>query len=204
MKNTTKLLLILTVVTSFAFVKPKHSEPKKINIVIDAGHGGDDFGATSDAITEKKIVEQVTKKIKSLNSNVVIHFTRNEDHFLSLKDRTDFINKLKPDLVLSLHVNSSLNTKTSGLEFYVAKDTEFFEKSNEIAAKLIDKFGTSTNLKVATVKTGPFYILKKSGVPAVIVELGYLTNENDKKYLIDDNEQNKMAKSISEFISEMK
>ena len=204
MKNATKLVLTLTLMTSFAFIKPKHTEPKKINIVIDAGHGGIDFGATSEAITEKQIVEQVTNKIKSLNSNVVLHFTRNEDNFLSLNDRIDFINKLKPDLVLSLHVNSSLNKETSGLEFYVAKETEFFEKSSGIAAKLINKFATNKNLKIATVKTGPFYILKKSDVPAIIVELGYLTNENDKKYLIDDNEQNKMAKSISEFISEMK
>ena len=204
MKNTTKLVLTLTVMALFAFIKPKHSEPKKINIVIDAGHGGTDFGATSDAITEKKIVEQVTKKIKSLNSNVVIHFTRNEDSFLSLNDRTAFINKLKPDLVLSLHVNTSLNNKTSGLEFYVAKETEFFEKSSEIAGKLINKFAANKNLKVSNVKTGPFYILKKSEVPAVIVELGYLTNENDKKYLVNDQEQNKIALSISEFISEMK
>ncbi|MFE3871840.1 N-acetylmuramoyl-L-alanine amidase [Flavobacterium sp. ZS1P70] len=204
MKNTSKLVLALTVIVSFAFIKPKHSEPKKINIVIDAGHGGTDFGATSDAITEKKIVEQVTKKIKSLNSNVVIHLTRNEDSFLSLNDRTAFINKLKPDLVLSLHVNTSLNNKTSGLEFYVAKETEFFEKSSKIAAELINKFTTNKNLKISNVKTGPFYILKKSEVPAVIVELGYLTNENDKKYLVDDNEQNKIAQSISEFISEMK
>jgi N-acetylmuramoyl-L-alanine amidase len=204
MKNTSKLVLTLTVMASFAFINPKHPERKKINIVIDAGHGGDDFGATSDAITEKEIVAQVTKKIRSLNSNVVIHFTRDEDNFLSLKDRTDFINKLKPDLVLSLHVNSSFNKETSGLEFYVAKETEFFDKSSDIAEKLIDKFATNKNLKISTVKTGPFYILKKSAVPAVIVELGYLTNENDKKYLVDDNEQNKMAKSISEFISEMK
>ncbi|MFE3846906.1 N-acetylmuramoyl-L-alanine amidase [Flavobacterium sp. LB3P45] len=204
MKNTSKLVLVFTVIVSFAFIKPKHSEAKKINIVIDAGHGGTDFGATSDAVTEKKIVEQVTKKIKSLNSNVVIHFTRNEDSFLSLNDRTAFINKLRPDLVLSLHVNTSLNNKTSGLEFYVAKETEFFEKSSKIAAELINKFTTNKNLKISNVKTGPFYILKKSEVPAVIVELGYLTNENDKKYLVDDNEQNKIAQSISEFISEMK
>ena len=204
MKNTTKVILFLITIISFSFASPKRLEPKKINIVIDASHGGNDFGVTSNSITEKQIVAQVTKKIKSLNNNVVIHFTRDEDNFLSLKDRTDVINKLKPDLVLSLHVNSSLNNKTSGLEFYVAKETEFFEKSNEIAQKLIDKFASNKNLKMSTVKTGPFYILKKSDVPAVIVELGYLTNESDKKYLIDDNEQNKMAKSISEFISEMK
>jgi N-acetylmuramoyl-L-alanine amidase len=203
MKNTTKVILFLITIISFSFASPKRLEPKKINIVIDASHGGNDFGVTSNSITEKQIVEQITKKIKSSNNNVVIHLTRYEDDFISLEERTDFINKIKPDLVLSLHVNASLNNKTSGLEFYVAKETEFFEKSNEIAGKLNKKFSENTNLKMLGIKTGPFYILKKSDVPAVIIELGYLTNENDKKYLIDDNEQNKMAKSISEFISAM-
>ena len=204
MKNTSKLFLILTAMISFAFIKPMPSEPKKIIVVIDASHGGDDFGVTSNAISEKEIVEQVTNKIKSSNSNVEIHFTRNDDKSLSLQDRTDFINMLKPNLVLSLHVNASLNNKTSGLEFFVAKETEFFEKSNAIANQLNDKFSKNTTFKVSAVKTGPFYILKKSDVPAVIVELGYLTNEHDKKYLIDDQQQNKIANSISEFISEMK
>ncbi|MFM2369640.1 MAG: hypothetical protein RL619_1950 [Bacteroidota bacterium] len=203
MKNTIKVILFLITIISFSFASPKRLELKKINIVIDASHGGNDFGVTSNSITEKQIVEQITKKIKSSNNNVVIHLTRYEDDFISLEERTDFINKIKPDLVLSLHVNASLNNKTSGLEFYVAKETEFFEKSNEIAGKLNKKFSENTNLKMLGIKTGPFYILKKSDVPAVIIELGYLTNENDKKYLIDDNEQNKMAKSISEFISAM-
>lgn len=203
MKNTTKVILFLIIIISFSFESPKRLEPKKINIVIDAGHGGNDFGVTSNSITEKQIVEQITNKIKSSNNNVVIHLTRYNDTFLSLEERTDFINTIKPDLVLSLHVNASLNNKTSGLEFYVAKETEFFKKSNEIAEKLNAKFSENTNLKMLGIKTGPFYILKKSDVPAVIIELGYLTNENDKKYLIDDNEQNKMAKSISEFISAM-
>jgi N-acetylmuramoyl-L-alanine amidase len=204
MKNLKKVFLILIIIVSFSFISSKPLEPKKINIVIDASHGGNDFGVISNSITEKQIVEQVTNKIKSLNSNVVIHLTRSDDTFLSYEERTDFINKIKPDLVLSLHVNSSLNNKTSGLEFYVAKETEFFEKSNEIAGKLQEKFSKDTNLKISGIKNGPFYILKRSDVPAVIVELGYLTNENDKKYLIDDKEQNKIAKSISEFISEMK
>ncbi|MFV5695148.1 N-acetylmuramoyl-L-alanine amidase family protein [Flavobacterium sp. LB3P122] len=204
MKKTSKAFLFLIPIFSLTFISSKSLEPKKINIVIDASHGGNDYGVISNSITEKKIVEQVTNKIKSLNSNVVIHLTRSDDTFLSYEERTDFINKIKPDLVLSLHVNSSLNNKTSGLEFYVAKETEFFEKSNEIATRLHDKFSKDTNLKIAGIKTGPFYILKRSDVPAVIVELGYLTNENDKKNLINDKEQSKIAKSISEFISEMK
>ena len=68
MKNTTKLFLLLTAIVSFAFVNPKLSEPKQINVVIDAAHGGYDFGATSNSTNEKQIVEQIANKIKALKT----------------------------------------------------------------------------------------------------------------------------------------
>lgn len=204
MKKASQLFLIFTVVLSFGFTKITNSVPKQINVVIDLGHGGYDFGAKIFDINEKNIVEQFSKKIKSSNENVVIHFTRNEDKFLSLKDRTDFINKLKPALVLSIHVNANSDINKSGLEFYVAKDGKFLDKSTEIAKKLSVKLSENKVLKTTEIKNAPFYILKNSEAPAVIVELGYLTNENDFKYLTNDNEQIKIANSISEFISELK
>ena len=116
MKSTTKLFLFFTAILSFAFVNPKLSESKQINVVIDAGHGGYDFGAISNTVNEKQIVEQIAKKIKALNKNenVVIHFTRNSDELVTLQERTQIINTIKPDLVLSLHVNSNKNTRKIG------------------------------------------------------------------------------------------
>lgn len=205
MKKSIALFLTLITFVSFAFISPKELEPKQINVVIDAGHGGEDVGVSQDEITEKQIVEQVITKIKtfSKNKNIVFHFTRSTDKFIPLQDRTDFINTIKPDLVLSLHVNASKNSTTSGMEFYVSKESNSYEKSNLIAENFQTKF-LNSNFKVAEIKNANFFILKNSKVPAVIMELGYLTNESDKKNLSNNNEQNQIAKKIIECISELK
>lgn len=206
MKNTTKLFLGLTAVVSFAFIKPNLTEPKVINVVIDAAHGGSDSGATLDEFTEKQITEQITNKIYALNKNknVVIHLTRSSDVLLTLSDRTTIINGIKPDLVLSLHVNANSNKLKSGMEIYVSKENKLYEKSNAIAEKLNSKLAKDNNLKSTEIKNANFFMLKKSEVPAIIVELGYITNESDRKQLTNDNEQNRIAETIVEFISELK
>ncbi|WP_367774048.1 N-acetylmuramoyl-L-alanine amidase [Flavobacterium sp. WC2421] len=205
MKKLIKSFLILIAFTSFAFISPKNKVLKQINVVIDAGHGGEDFGITQDDLSEKQIVEQVITKIKafSKNKNIVFHFTRSTDKFIPLQDRTDFINTIKPDLVLSIHVNASKNNTTSGMEFYVSKESTNYEKSNTIAENFQTKF-LNSNFKVAEIKNANFFILKNSEVPAVIMELGYLTNESDKKNLSNNNEQNQIAKKIIECIAELK
>lgn len=207
MKNTTKLFLLLTAIVSFAFVNPKLSEPKQINLVIDAGHGGDDFGATYNSISEKLIVEQIANKIKVLNKNenVVIHFTRSSDESITLQERTQIINTIKPDLVLSLHVNSNKNKEKSGVEFFVAnKEVAIYEKSNDLAVKLSSEFAKNNSLTIGEIKNAPFYILKNATTPTVLVELGYLSNENDKKYLTNNKEQDKIAENILNFVSSIK
>ena len=206
MKKSIPLFLAFATIVSLAFVKPNSKAPKQINVVIDAGHGGSDFGATSSSSTEKQIVEQITNKIKFLNKNenVSVHVTRIGDEFLSLSDRSVIINKIKPDLVLSLHVNKSSNVAKSGMEFYIANESIANEKSNKIANELRNKFIQNTNLKASEIKKAPFFILKKSEVPAVLVELGYMSNLTDREYLTNDLEQNKIAATIIEFISELK
>jgi len=206
MKNITKLFLFLTAILSFAFVNPKLSEPKQINIVIDAAHGGEDFGATSNSVNEKQVVEQIANKIKVLNKNenVILHFTRNSDESISLQKRVDFVNAIKPDLVLSLHINASKNEDKSGVEFYVHKDSELYEKSNDYAMKLSHEMSKNDSFKVGEIKDAAFFIIKKSTAPVVLIELGYLSNEKDKKNLTDDIEQDKIAQSILKFVSSIK
>jgi N-acetylmuramoyl-L-alanine amidase len=206
MKKTSLLFLALVALISSAFIKPMTNEPKPITVVIDAGHGGSDFGASSNGTYEKVIVSQIAEKVKSLNANknIIIELTRTSDELITLDKRTDYINAIKPDLVLSLHVNSSPNHEKSGVEFYVSDKSPFFEKSNEIASKLNLALAKNNSLKVSDTKTAPFHIIKKSEAPAVIVELGYLSNDNDKKYLTDDEEQNEIAKNIVTFLSDLK
>lgn len=206
MKKPTQLILLLAVVLSFAFVNPNHSEPKQINVVIDAAHGGYDFGAISKTVNEKQIVEQIANKIKTLNKNknVIIHFTRSSDVFVPLKERTDIANTIKPDLVLSLHVNSSANQDKSGVEFFVYKDSKLYEESNNFAVKLSAEMSKNNSFKIGEIKNASFFIIKNSNVPAVLIELGYLSNEKDSKNLTDEKEQEKIAESILEFVSSLK
>lgn len=206
MNKSIPLFLACATLVSFAFVKPITKTTKQINVVIDAGHGGNDFGATSSSGTEKLIVEQITTKIKFLNKNenVIVHLTRNEDKYISLSDRTAIINNIKPDLVLSLHVNQSANLAKSGMEFYVANESVASEKSAVIANALRTKFSQNNMLKSSEVKKAPFFILKKSVVPAIVIELGYLSNLTDRAHLMDEKEQDKIASTILSFVSELK
>lgn len=187
---------------SFAFI-PKN---EKITVVIDAGHGGLDLGATTNGLSEKEIVSSIAQKIKNLNSNsnIEILFTRDEDLDISLQDRVQFINAMKPDLVISLHANASKNTNANGLEVFVSDKSVEYIASNELAQKFSTTISGKTELKIHSVNKGPFFILRKSDAPAMLIELGYLTNEKDKVYLENKENQIKIAQNILDFVANLK
>lgn len=204
MKKATGFLVMLLAFASFAFIKPTH-DTGKITVVIDAGHGGNDHGATVNDFTEKQIVAQITDKIKLQNTNkdIEIVLTRDSDATMTFDERTQIINSLNPDLVISLHVNMQKNATASGMEFFVSKDNVAYEKSNTHAEQLQQKFETN-GMNSRGIKLAPFMMLKKSESPAVLVELGFLSNPLDRAYLTDDLQQSRIASTILEFISEIK
>lgn len=200
-----KFLVAAASFACFAFVSPSKNEPKKINVVIDAGHGGNDFGAKFDSFTEKEIVAQITQKIKSLNQNenVEIVLTRSSDEPVSLQQRADLINSIKPDVVISLHVNSSQVTTNSGVALYVAKENPTKDKARAIALNIGEKFKKNHNFVVSEVKEAPFFVLNKSEAPGVILELGYISNDGDRAYLTDGQQQTRIARTILECINDL-
>jgi N-acetylmuramoyl-L-alanine amidase len=207
MKNTIKLGLTFAIITSFAFVKPVANDPENIiTVVIDAGHGGEDHGMKLEGFSEKEIVAAISQKIKENNhdKNVIIHLTRTNDKFISLQGRVDFINNLKPDLILSLHVNGNKNTALSGVEFFVSPSNEKYETSKNSAEKINSHIVSSLQMQSNGVKDANFMILKNTKYPAIIMELGYLSNKNDRNWLTDSNQQEKIALVILEAISELK
>lgn len=205
MKNTFKFILSLTVFTLFAFNTPPNDPKKTINVVIDAGHGGQDNGVMIDGFSEKEIVAKITEKIRknNTNTNVIIHLTRHDDQFISLQDRAKFINEIKPDLVLSLHVNSNKNTDASGVEFYVSPKNVTYAYAKIIAEKLNSTFITKHSFKSRGVNEANFLILRDTEFPSVTVELGFLSNKNDRSYLTSEVEQEKIANTILEVISKL-
>lgn len=207
MKLSLKILLALALFSGFAFKSNfRREEPKKIHVVIDAGHGGSDSGASFENLTEKEIVAQITAKIKALNKNqnVEIVLTRASDIPVTLQERTQVINSIKPDLVISLHVSASRNSEKSGVGLYIAKENASKDKAFRLAKKMSDRIKKNHHFAVSEIQEAPFYVLRNSDAPAIILELGYLSNESDRHYLTDEKQQNRIARTILECVNDLK
>lgn len=200
-----RVLALAAVTASFAFTMPFKSNVKQINVVIDAGHGGKDHGATIEGFTEKQLTDAIAEKINELNisEEVVVHFTRIEDNYMSLEERVKAINSLNPDLMLSLHANFAKDATKSGMEFFVSEQSNAYQKSAEYAEMLSDKF-EDQKFKVGDIKKAPFYMLKHSNAPAIVFEMGYLSNASDRDYLTSDKGQEQIAATVLDFIKEIK
>ncbi len=189
MKNILKFIALILLTISFSFT----NSDKRI-IVIDVSHGGEDNGVSLDKLSEKEITLSIAKKIKKLNKNVNVDIilTRDSDKFVTQKERAESINKLNPDLVISLHVNSSKDKKNNGMEIFVSNKNKQKEKSEKLALDILNSFGN----KNVEIKKADFHLLKNVNFSIVLLELGYLTNENDRKLLTSEKGQFKLATSI--------
>ncbi len=203
MKKYFKIILFLVIFINLSFVSKNE---KEIVVVIDASHGGKDFGSSNKDFSEKAIVASITKKIKELNldSEIIIRLTRTDDENLTVLERLKIVNEIKPDLFISLHINNSKNSEKSGYEVYVCDQSTNFEKSNTLANRLINSFSANFPLSNSGIKAAQFLVLKKSEVPSMLIELGYLSNEFDRNYITDDQNQNEIAKSFLDFIGSLK
>lgn len=203
MKNIFKVVVLLITILTVSFIV-KEKEP--ITVVIDVSHGGIDTGAKHDELTEKEIVTAISKKLKELkqDKNVTLHFTRSGDEFVALQDRTSMINKINPDLLISLHVNANQNEKVNGMEFYYSNKSTLAAKSQEMAQRLSKTFEKNFPIENRGVKPAPFFILSKSTVPAITVEMGFISNEKDRNYIASENGQKEIATTLLDFISDIK
>jgi N-acetylmuramoyl-L-alanine amidase len=188
-------LFVLCIGVNFASADPSH--PNKIRVVIDAGHGGIDTGAQSNSILEKQIVADVSSHLKELCSdkNIEVILLRTEDEFMSLQDRLAKIEALSPDLVISLHANYSPDRDRNGVEVFVAEN-EFTVKSSYFGTKILESFKRK-DFKTSDLKSANFFLLKNLKCPAVTVELGFLSNSEDMKYLNSEFGQKFLAKQIA-------
>lgn len=168
-------------------------ENKEFVVVVDPGHGGKDAGYLNEKDINLEIANQLLELSES--SNIKVISTRSADDFISLDDRVKLINKIKPDLLLSLHCNSSENTQTKGLEGYYSTENDFEEISKSFVEILVQKQLATENSN-GNIKSANFVILKNSKVPSVLLELGFLTNKDDLKRLRDKEQQKIIANRI--------
>lgn len=179
---------------SIALDKGAYSPPR---IVIDAGHGGNDPGAIikSAGVNEKTLNLQVASilKDKLTMAGYEVIMNRDSDYFVPLKDRYVNANEADADLFVSIHHNSTTNTATSGIETLHNNSNDNKEIAVYIQNQIISSTGAvNRGTKVRT----DLAVLNGTKMPAVLIELGFMTNSGELSKLTDSSYQNTMADAI--------
>jgi len=227
---------------------PSGIEPLHL-IVLDAGHGGHDPGATGPTgVAEKDVVLDVTRRVARLvegDLGVKVALTRSTDVFVPLRDRTNFANKQRADLFVSIHANAHPRAVSEGVETYFlsseASDSdarqvaaiengviqlenptsrakgdllksilwdlaqsEFQQESSFMAETVQDSMTRSLHLVNRGVKQAGFYVLGGAAMPAVLIEIGFLTNPKEERKLATPGHREAVARAIYAGLSEYK
>lgn len=177
---------------------PKRELNRKY-IVIDAGHGGTDYGALRGKINEKDITLDIAKKVQSMleKKGYTVAMTRTDDTYVSLQDRVEFSEIFNPDIFVSIHVNSSNSESPSGLETHYYKENSLKLAKHVHAAML-----NNINSKDRGLFKSKFYVINHTTAPAILVETGFILNPNERAQLITESRKNATAKAIVEGIDE--
>ena len=175
--------------------QPPSLKNKKLTIAIDAGHGGSNTGAVgiSSKIQEKdytlKIAQQLEKYLRRKKFNV--YMTRKDDIDISMIDRTLMLRQQDPDLLISIHLNSSGNTSVKGVSTYY-RYIGFRPLSEKILDRMLElglnNFGNIGAFNFSL--SGPFEY------PNCLVEVAFLSNQEDEKRILDENFHQNVAKKI--------
>jgi len=179
-------------------------------VVVDAGHGGIDDGTRSArGHKEKEYNLLVLYELKDLldKTDIKVYYTRLDDRKVSKAARTELANKLKADLLVSIHCNSSEHGdgRAYGVEaLYSLREPANSDLSNKKLAKiLLNNVAESVhNKKRGVIRREGLYIMHHSDVPASIIEIGYMSNKLDLKYIVKKSGRQKVAKGIYKGIME--
>ncbi len=182
--------------------------PKDIyqNIVlIDAGHGGKDGGASKNGLKEKNLnltigYNLINTYFEKKNSPVKAYWTRHNDTFVNLYERPTYSKTYQADLFVSLHMNSAGSSTANGTEVYYSSsnNSKSFSGINSklFAQKMKDTLVSTLGTKDRGVKQAGFVVMKQNTVPAILIELGFVTGSTDSKNLKKEAFQKKSAKTI--------
>lgn len=179
---------------------PVYSARGNYTVVIDPGHGGRDPGAIGiGGLQEKRIVLsialEVTKLLKRQGINAVM--TRSGDYFVSLPGRVKRAENSNANLFVSIHANAvgGNNSQVNGIETYYFSSG--YRLSLSIHRSILRQVQVANNRGV---KKARFYVLRKTSMPATLVEVGFVTGRIDHRNLNSANYRQKLAKAIADGI----
>lgn len=212
--NKFKLLIIVCMILSVISISKVYAFVNSYTLIgktiyIDPGHGGIDGGTTYKNIYEKDINLTMSKKIQEflVAKGATVYLTRETDVDLSkttvnrkrsdLTNRAKLINESKADMYISIHLNYISNSKWQGLQiFYNNKNKENEQIANQLTAYLKEKTSNIREPKQENI----YYMYKQIKIPGVLIELGFLSNPNDRYRLTREEYQDKLAENIADSI----
>ncbi len=192
-------------------------------ITIDAGHGGTTKEQTTFSkpygtkyydnknkkwIYEKdinlKIAKEVENILKQTGANIIM--TRDSDNYVTLTERAQKANEAKSNMFVSIHVNANKSRKINGPEIYLctkSTKTDTQKAAKNFAEQLNNRLTALYKIDENKIRYVGFNVLKDTEkIPGVLIETGYLTNPKDRNFLINEENQLKLAKEIAAGIIE--
>lgn len=211
------ILISINIGSKFNAVEVTNTNVKG-TVVIDAGHGGEDPGAVSDhsGLKEKEVNLIIAMRVKELleAENYGVVMTREED-VLNYREGTrgydnkraqDLMNRKKridesgADIAVSIHLNKFSQTQYYGAQVFFPPRSQESKELAEIIQKALREKVDPSNKREALVKDSKLIILRNIKVPTVIVECGFLSNQQEEQKLSDKDYQEQLAQAIKEGI----
>ncbi|MGD7046361.1 N-acetylmuramoyl-L-alanine amidase CwlD [Jeotgalibacillus proteolyticus] len=179
-------------------------------IVLDPGHGGADGGANYETILEKNLTLKIAKQLRAYleEQGAIVRMTREEDMDLAseatkgyrdrkredLKNRLDLVNDKDNDLFISIHLNAIPQTQWSGAQtFYTTYHDDNERIARFVQHELVRHLPKNTR-KAKTIDG--IYVLSHAETPGILVEAGFLSNPEERYWLLQDEYQQRIAASI--------
>lgn len=168
----------------------------RIVVMIDPGHGGKDSGAVGiGGLQEKDIILPISQRVAAIlqQQGIQAILTRTSDYFVDLAPRVQMARENHVNLFVSIHANSIDNRPdVNGLETY------YYSSDGERLAQIIhNSILQSIDIKDRKIRSARFYVLRNNPMPAVLVEVGFVTGEEDARRLATADYQNQMAQAIA-------
>ncbi len=187
-------------------------QEKKPNLIIDAGHGGEDGGAVVGDVLEKDINLDISKDTADLLKlfGFDVSMTRNSDDALTsdgkdvkqrkyndMKMRLDMYNASTENVIISIHQNKFSNASSHGAQVFYSPNNDNSLRLAECMRNSVVSMIQPDNDRECKAAGKEIYLLKNTKNPAVIVECGFLSNQKERKLLLDKNYQKKMALAVT-------
>jgi N-acetylmuramoyl-L-alanine amidase CwlD len=169
-------------------------------IVLDPGHGGNDPGAVGPhGIKEKDVTLGISNRLKTklVDAGANVIMARKDDSEILLQPRVDTGLNNNADIFVSIHCNSSTNSSAYGVETYykTAQSSRLAKTIQKNLVKLSEVFDRG-------VKTANFFVIKRTTVPSVLIETGFVSNPVEEMLLASVGYQQKIANAIYNGINE--